>query len=532
MRAQVKDGIIYSPYPGFEIRNCSFYQILRECMTKYANKKLAIDGDMEMCGSEILRNAEHYAACLRQHGVLPGDFICVHFLTCLNNLVVMLGALSSGATVVLSSPTLTTRELLYQLTDTGAPYIITDRQNAQKVREAMERCPIKKAFCVGNVPEFTSLNDCVTDAPFEEHEVADSSEEVLAVLYSSGSTGLPKGITVTHRNFYCSMHTLKNLSLLAEDDVHMAWSPLTHVSGFALTTISLLLGATTIIEEPSTSVQDIVKSANLHKVTFWLAFPVKLQAFMNEMEKQVLRLNPVKKVLIGGTSVPDAIGRKLVKVFRPTTLVNVYGQSEVMGLVTSPPVGEVTYSNVGVPTANVQVKIMDPETGMVLGRGEHGEICVKTPAMMKGYLKRPEATEAAITPDGWLRTGDAGYYDEDGRLYIVDRLKEMIKCLDIQCAPAELEEILLSHEAIAEACVVGVPHSDYGEAPTAFVVLKHAYRQEETSIVQQLQDLVAKQTAVYKRLYGGVFVLETLPKTGNEKIDRKQLRMTCKVAAD
>ncbi|XP_064488862.1 uncharacterized protein LOC135400851 [Ornithodoros turicata] len=532
MRAQVKDGIIYSPYPGFEIRNCSFYQILRECMTKYANKKLAIDGDIEMCGSEILTSAEHYATCLRQHGILPGDFICVHFLTSLKNIVVMLGALSSGATAVLSSPTLTTRELLYQLTDTGAPYIITDRQNAQKVREAMERYPIKKALSVDDVPGFTSLSDCVADATFKEHEVADPSDEVLAILYSSGSTGLPKGINITHRNFYCSLHMFKNLNLLTEDDVHMAWSPLTHASGFVYTLISLLLGARTIIEEPSTPVHNIVKSANLHKVTFWLGFPVKLQVLMNEMEKQGLRLNPVKKLLIGGTSVPDALGHRLVKVFRPTTLVNVYGQSEVIGPLTSPPVGEITYGNVGVPTANVQVKIIDPETVMTLGCGESGEICARTPAMMKGYFRRPEATEAAITPDGWIRTGDAGYYDEAGRLHIVDRLKEMIKCLDMQCAPAELEGILLSHEAIGEACVVGVPHSDYGEAPTAFVVLKRAHKREEKSIGQQLQDLVAKQTAVYKRLYGGVFVLEALPKTGNGKIDRKQVRMACKAVAD
>uniref|UniRef100_A0A2R5L3W7 Putative acyl-coa synthetase n=1 Tax=Ornithodoros turicata TaxID=34597 RepID=A0A2R5L3W7_9ACAR len=532
MRAQVKDGIIYSPYPGFEIRNCSFYQILKECMTKYANKKLAVDGNIEMCGSEILRSAELCAACLQQHGILPRDFICVHFLTGLNNLVVMLGALSSGATVVLSSPTFTTRELLYQLTDTGAPYIITDRHNAQKVREALERFPIKKAFSVDDVPGFTSLNDCAMDGTFKEHEVADSSEEVLAILYSSGSTGLPKGMNITHRNFYCSLHTLKNLNLVAEDDVHMAWSPITHVSGFGLTLKSLLLGARCIIEEPSTPVHDIVKSANLHKVTFWAGFPVKLQVLMNEMEKQRLRLNPVKKLAIGGTSVPDALGHRLVKVFHPTTLINAYGQSETMGLLTSTPVGEVTYSNVGVPTANNQVKIIDPETGMMLGCGERGEICARTPAMMKGYFRRPEATEAAMTPDGWLRTGDAGYYDQDGRLHVADRLKEMIKCLDMQCAPAELEEILLSHEAIAEACVVGVPHSDYGEAPRAFVVLKHPHKQEEVSIVQQLQDLVAKQTAVYKHLYGGVFVLETLPKTGNGKIDRKQLRMTCKAAAD
>ncbi|CAN7997489.1 unnamed protein product [Ixodes pacificus] len=155
---------------------------------------------------------------------------------------------------------------------------------------------------------------------------------------------------------------------------------------------------------------------------------------------------------------------------------------------------------------------------------EHGEIWAQCSSVMKGYHGRPEATADVLIADGWFRTGDLGYHDDEGRLYIVDRLKQMIKCMDNQLAPAELEEILLSHDAVKEVSVVGIPSAKYGEAPAACVVLREEYREKHEAVEEELKRLIAGQTAVYKHLYGGVIFMDCLPKSDIGKILRQALK--------
>ncbi|KAM7302385.1 4-coumarate--CoA ligase 1-like [Ixodes scapularis] len=169
-------------------------------------------------------------------------------------------------------------------------------------------------------------------------------------------------------------------------------------------------------------------------------------------------------------------------------------------------------------------QVMDITSGDSLGPYHSGEVAVHARGVMKGYYGRPEATAEVLSKDGWFRTGDLGYYDAEGRIYVTERLKQMIKCMDNVVTPAELEEMLLAHEAVADAVVVGVPSSKYGEAPTACVVVKHGFEKNLESLATELKELIAGQAAVFKQLYGGVFFMKSLPKSDGGKILRQDLK--------
>ncbi|XP_075537522.1 uncharacterized protein LOC142572352 isoform X3 [Dermacentor variabilis] len=259
------------------------------------------------------------------------------------------------------------------------------------------------------------------------------------------------------------------------------------------------------------------------KITTMVGVPVKMQMFINEAKSSRRKLPHIDKIVFGGSTVSSSMARDICDMMTPSTLANLYGMTETFGLVSATKVGEIIVDNMGLPCAGCEVKVVDVNSGKLLEPFEHGELCVKGPNVMKGYHRRPEATTEVLDCDGWLRTGDLGYYDREGHLYMVERLKQLIKCMDTQLAPSELEEILLAHDAVTEVAVVGVPSAKYGEAPAACVVLNASYGEPHDVIEEELKKLVAGQTAVYKYLYGGVIFLESLPKAENGKVLKKEL---------
>lgn len=199
-----------------------------------------------------------------------------------------------------------------------------------------------------------------------------------------------------------------------------------------------------------------------------------------------------------------------------------YGLTESSPVVLLSTIGTKNYASVGYPTPNTEAKIIlinDPELRGV-GPNISGELLVRGPQIMKGYHDNEQATSETLTPDGWLRTGDIGHYDENFDFYITDRLKELIKVKGFQVPPAELEEVLRDHPDIADAAVIGVPHSVAGELPRAYVVTKNPSLTEK-----EVKDFVAKKVAEYKRLEGGVEFIETIPKNATGKILRRELKL-------
>ncbi|CAN7981691.1 unnamed protein product, partial [Ixodes pacificus] len=384
----------------------------------------------------------------------------------------------------------------------------------------------QELFCVGRAPGFIDVLEFqdYSEASLKPHVPADTREEVVVMLYTSGTTGLPKAVQISHKAYVSCYRALMASGVLDEGDVMLAWNPFTHVSGFVIDTIWVCLGVRVIITEHSLSCKNFLETLSTHQISVIFATSELLREIVNQAKTNSHPAVGLKKIMVGGTKIAESLGTEICEFFGVNSLVNFYGLTETFALVSCTPAGNIRTDNVGVPCAGTKVKILDLFSGDSLGPYQKGELVVQSKTLMKGYYGRPEATQEVLSSDGWLRTGDLGYYDSNGQIYIVDRIKQMIKCMGNIVTPAELEEILTTHEAVLEAAVVGIPSSKYGEAPVACVVVKEFQEECLDSLEQELKELVAGQTSTHKHLYGGVVFMNSLPKSESGKILRQQLK--------
>ncbi|KAH7953351.1 hypothetical protein HPB49_007334 [Dermacentor silvarum] len=288
-----------------------------------------------------------------------------------------------------------------------------------------------------------------------------------------------------------------------ETDVVLLPAPITHGSGFLWAMMMVLDGAVCILTPPRltpTQFTDIVKK---NKVTAAFFFTSFLHVFCVEMLRNGQQLTSIRRLGVSGGILAQATYDSAFKTFgNLECLMNLYGMSESVGL--------------------------------KLGPNQTGEICFRIPTVMRGYYKRPKETTEFFEGEGWCRSGDAGYYDEEGRFYFVQRIKEMIKCMDNQVVPAELEGLLLLKHSqdIAEVAVVGLEHPEYGEAPAAVIVVRRKGDKNELLLLaERVKKTITENLAVHKHLYGGVFFLDSLPKTETSKVNRSALAQLCAAMA-
>ncbi|CAN8017400.1 unnamed protein product [Ixodes persulcatus] len=283
-------------------------------------------------------------------------------------------------------------------------------------------------------------------------------------------------------------------------------------------------GARIIVTEPSISSKDFLETLAKYHVSVLSGIPERLREIIREARSNNYPEVDLEKIIVTGTSFSKSLGTEICKFFGVKSFVSLYDMTETSGILSCTPVEQITMDNVGFPSASSKVKILDLNSGGSLGPHQKGEIVVQSRNLMKSYYNYPEDTRHVISNDGWFRTGDVGYYDENGRIYIVERLKQMIKCVGNVVTPAELEDILTSHEAVLEAAVVGIPSPKYGEAPTACVVVKESKKEVLESLERELKEVIAGQTSFHKHLYGGIVFMETLPKSDAGKILRQVLK--------
>jgi acyl-CoA synthetase (AMP-forming)/AMP-acid ligase II len=375
---------------------------------------------------------------------------------------------------------------------------------------------VRETFVVGEAEGVRPFDLLLADDGSWPAVAVEPRADVAMLPYSSGTTGLPKGVMLTHYNLIANCHQVEGFDLLAEDDTIVFFLPFYHIYGlYVVLTYGLAHGATFVIMPRFDLEHYLQLLQDYRSVRAFVVPPVAL-ALANHPVVDRYDLSSLRFILTAaapaGPDLCEAIQTRLGAIVKQA-----YGMTELSPVSHLIPERAPRVGAGGLVVRNTEVKVIGIDTGRELGPHESGEIWTRGPQVMKGYLNRPDATAETITPDGWLKTGDIGYADEDGYFYIVDRLKELIKYRGYQVAPAELEAVLLSHPAIDDAAVIPSPDAEAGEVPKAFVVLRNDADPDE------ILAFVAERVAPYKKIRLVEFI-DQIPKSPSGKILRRVLR--------
>ncbi|EFA06717.1 Luciferin 4-monooxygenase-like Protein [Tribolium castaneum] len=347
----------------------------------------------------------------------------------------------------------------------------------------------------------------------------DPDKQIAFIMCSSGTTGLPKGVMQTHTNLMVRyMHTI-DPRYVQKADTFLGILPFFHGFGLVTNFFALVQGEKIVVIKRFEE-KLFLKAVQDYKIpSLWLAPPLVVLLAKSPLVDQY-DLSCIREVTSGAAPLSKETEELVMKRLKIKGIRQGYGLTEATLGVIMMSVGDIKHGSSGKVATYMKCKIRDPETGKSLGPGKVGELCFKGPMVMPGYYNNEEATRNSFTSDGWLLTGDLGYYDQDEYFYIVDRLKELIKYKGFQVAPAELEAVILSHPKVQDVGVVGLPDESSGELPVAFVVKKPGANLTEKEII----DFVAGKVSSQKRLRGGVIFVPAIPKNPSGKILRRELR--------
>ncbi|MCD2198190.1 long-chain fatty acid--CoA ligase [Actinomycetospora endophytica] len=423
-------------------------------------------GDETITYDELSERAAAVAARLRAHGLAPGDRVGLVSANVPAFPVAFYGALMAGCAVVPMNPLLTGREIDYYLEDSSARAVVA----AESVAGAARETAGARDLPVVELADSGQLDD--SGQPAEEGpSVAERTDDDLAVvLYTSGTTGQPKGAMLTHANLTSNARTAAETLIRATpDDVIMGCLPLFHVFGLTCGLNAAVLSGASLALLPRFDAGRALQTISWHRVTVFEGVPTMYSAMMGVPDAGSHDTSSLRTCLSGGAAMPGEVLRGFEETFGCAILEG-YGLSETSPIVSfNQPDQERRVGSIGTPVRGVEVRVVG-EDGADVAPGEVGEIAVRGECLMAGYLDRPEATAESI-PDGWFRTGDLARADDDGYLFIVDRKKQLIIRGGYNVYPREIEEVLYEHPAIAEAAVIGLKHPSLGEEVGAAVAI-------------------------------------------------------------
>ncbi|KRZ89758.1 4-coumarate--CoA ligase-like 7 [Trichinella sp. T8] len=444
----------------------------------------------------------------------------------------LLAVLLHGAVVSAVSATLTSREMSYQFKECQCKFVVTESENKNNVLKACEHLPdqIEHIF---DMDDFSNLllNE---DGRSTETVVRDllvnfrfvTANDLAMMMFSSGTTGYPKAVMLTHCNVSSVVQILKcdAFQLIPEQNkVILGYLPFYHIYGNVLFLLGIVSGCKIVTMEHF-KFEIFLQLIEKFKIENLFVVPPVLVMLLKHSNVDKHDISSVKKIIVGAAPIGKDLFDEVTKKFTHIkSIVQGYGMTEVSGVshITEPFSVKVQKGSCGRLLPNYECKIIDIESGEELPAGKSGEICLRSPTCTIGYFGNSAATQQLIDKNGWIHTGDIGYYDEDGDFFIQDRIKEMIKVKGFQLCPAELEELLLSFPDITDAAVVGIPDTYCGEVPFAFVVKKPNSAISALEIAKNIE----KQVASYKHLAEKhIAFVESIPKASTGKILRRKLR--------
>jgi long-chain acyl-CoA synthetase len=471
------------------------------------------------------RESSRLAHGLMSTGVGIGDRVALYLPNCPEYELGFYAASKIGAVICPVNPSAREVELSRQIDDLGVTTLLTHETLVPVVMAARRQWSTeRRVIVVGQEdrelpPQLRSYRSIVAEQPDGPLPLRVDPDQLLALPYSSGTTGLPKGVMLTHRNLVCNHIQFGTACGLGPDDRFLVYLPLSHIYGVALMGLAMWAGAEQILLERF-DLATVTRLIEEHGVTWLHVVPPVLMALAAARDLDPARFRSIKYALNAAAPLSPDVARRVTERFG-FPIIQAYGLTETSPATHSSPLepDRIKVDSGGVLVADTDHRVVDLETGVrVLPAGEIGEILVRGPQVMRGYWNAPEET-ARILRDGWLYTGDIGRIDADGYVFIVDRKKEMIKCKGFSIAPAELEAALLEHPDVSDCAVIGVPDPEAGEVPKAFVVS----RSGTTLDSDMLDRFMSARVAGYKQIRQWAMVT-SIPRTPSGKILRRSLK--------
>lgn len=519
-----------SPFPDVEIPDSTVHDYLfGRIRPEDLDKPALIEGSSghEVTYRALMDQIDRIAGALAARGLGVGDVIGLHAPNTPVFAAVLHGILRAGCTVTTVSVLSTVDDISAQLADakvstlfTVTPLFAQATAAAQRVGPAGVR-----VIVLDTADGHESLAQLLAEGATAPQVQFDPATHVAVLPYSSGTTGRPKGVMLTHRNLVANVCQIHARMGIGAGDRILAVLPFFHIYGITVMLHAALYRRAALVTMPRFELTEFLDTITKHRCSYVYVAPPIAVALAKHPAIDSYDLSSVHTVMCGAAALDDELGHALASRLGCRVRQG-YGMTEMSPVSHAIPDGHdhLPLGSVGVTVPNMECKLVDTVTGEEIaypttGLSAPGELWCKGPNVMAGYLGNPEATADTLDEDGFLHTGDIAVIDSDGALYIVDRLKELIKYKGYQVPPAELEALLLTHPQIADAAVIGVPHSDGEEVPKAFVVGQPGTKLSEIDVI----DFVAQRVAPYKKVRVVEFI-EAIPKSAAGKILRKDLR--------
>jgi long-chain acyl-CoA synthetase len=485
---------------------------LVQTATRHAERPAVRLDDSVLTFQDLDAASSRVAGHLREGGLQPGDRVAIMLPNVPAFAIVYFGVLRAGCVVVPMNPLLKAREIVHYLGDSAARLIFVWSGFADEARKGAE---VVGADLVEVDP--ASFGDLVASWPAAAEVVERAPDDTAVILYTSGTTGQPKGAELTHNNLARNTEAVcADLLQPTPKDVIFGGLPLFHSFGQTVTLNAVARSGACLTLLPRFDPGQALHLLEAHGATMFAGVPTMYSALLNHPDYADYDLSALRLSISGGAAMPVEVLRGFEDAFDCVVLEG-YGLSETSPVASfNHPDGVRKPGTIGTPIRGVEMKVVDDD-GNEVPRGEVGEIAIRGHNIMKGYWRKPEATAAAI-PDGWFRTGDIGRVDEDGYFSIVDRKKDLIIRGGYNVYPREIEEVLYEHPAVAEAAVIGMPHSELGEEVGAAVALKPGAK----TTSEELRDFVKGQVAAYK-YPRKVWFVDALPKGPTNKILKREI---------
>ncbi|KAL3818306.1 hypothetical protein ACJIZ3_004211 [Penstemon smallii] len=530
-----ENGIYRSKHPHIKIPSEPFLDIVSYIFSQKHNGIHALidsSSGFSISYSHLSSLVKSISSGLHTMGVKQGDVILILLPNSVYFPVIFLGALSIGAIVTTMNPLSTLLEIKKQVLDSNAILGFSVLGKVDELVNGLE------GFNVIGVPEALKFDSVSIDdgSVFRKLISSDPSmaplpkirqHDTAAILYSSGTTGRPKGVMLTHGNFIAMVELFVRFEASLYDypstkNVYLAVVPMFHVYGLSLFVMGLLSLGNTIVTMRRFDADDMVRAIDKYGVTHLHVVPPLMTALTRKGKSGSSNsFKSLKQVSCGAAPLSTKSIEEFIETFPHVDFIQGYGMTESTAIGTRGynTVVVKKHSSVGLLSPNSEAKVVDWVTGSYLPPGSVGELWLRSPGVMKGYLNNTEASMAAIDKDGWLHTGDIVYFDREGYLYVLDRLKEIIKYKGFQVAPADLEAVLLSHPDVLDAAVTAERDEEAGEIPVAFVVPKNGSPVTPAAVM----NYVANQVAPYKKVRK-VYFRSSVPRSAAGKILRRELR--------